>query len=304
MSESHEFDIAFSFAGEDREYVESLYQMLDARGVRVFYDRAHEAALWGKNLAEHLGEIYSKKARYCVLFVSRHSVTKPWTRLERQHIQGRVLHDEAEYLLPLRLDDSEVPGLSDVIAHLDARSRTPAEIADLIIQKLDQRDAVVPQLPTTTPPHIPLPRVRRQFTVFDRESFARDFFSFIQSYFAAALKHLSDAEPDVETDLRELSDSKFIATLYFQGDVRQQIKLWRGSWAPGSGSDQICYALGSRIDEGSDNSMSGWITIEDDGFQLLPKLDNFSITDASPATTASAKSKQSPNLSGVVFPRL
>jgi hypothetical protein len=46
--------------------------MLHAMGVRVFYDRYETAELWGKHLFVHLDDIYRRRSRYCVMFVSKH----------------------------------------------------------------------------------------------------------------------------------------------------------------------------------------------------------------------------------------
>jgi hypothetical protein len=52
MSQQPEFDydLALSFAGEDRPVAESLAGLLRDDGVRVFYDAYEKAALWGKDL--------------------------------------------------------------------------------------------------------------------------------------------------------------------------------------------------------------------------------------------------------------
>ena len=47
---SREYDVALSFAGEDREYVEAVASALQQAGVKVFYDQYEEVELWGKNL--------------------------------------------------------------------------------------------------------------------------------------------------------------------------------------------------------------------------------------------------------------
>lgn len=38
MKQEYEYDIALSFAGEDRKYAEKLALKLRDKGVRVFYD--------------------------------------------------------------------------------------------------------------------------------------------------------------------------------------------------------------------------------------------------------------------------
>ncbi len=51
-----DYDVALSFAGEDRNYVEQVAQILHQLDLRVFYDRYEEANLWGKDLYVHLDE--------------------------------------------------------------------------------------------------------------------------------------------------------------------------------------------------------------------------------------------------------
>lgn len=67
-----EYDIALSLAGEDRALVEKVAHGLHDNGVKVFYDDFEKADLWGKNLYEHLADIYTNKARYCLMFLSQH----------------------------------------------------------------------------------------------------------------------------------------------------------------------------------------------------------------------------------------
>jgi hypothetical protein len=73
------YDVVFSFAGENRDYVEKVADCVKSKGVRVFYDRDEEANLWGKNLAEHFDLVYRVSGRYCVIFLSKHYAEKLWS---------------------------------------------------------------------------------------------------------------------------------------------------------------------------------------------------------------------------------
>ena len=70
MTRQVEFDIALSFAGEDRNYVDQVAHILKSKGISVFYDKFEEANLWGKNLYDYLSDIYRNKALYTIMFVS------------------------------------------------------------------------------------------------------------------------------------------------------------------------------------------------------------------------------------------
>ena len=89
-----------SFAGEDRPYVEGIANGLKAAGVRVFYDLFEKATLWGKNLGDHLGEVYGKRSRFVVIFVSEHYARKAWPTYERQSAQARAIRENAVVVLP------------------------------------------------------------------------------------------------------------------------------------------------------------------------------------------------------------
>ena len=93
--------------------------------------------MWGKNLADHLGAVYST-ARYVVIFVSKHYAAKAWPNHERQHAQARALKNQEDIILPARFDDTEIPGLPDTISYINLLKSTPEELADRIIRKLNQ----------------------------------------------------------------------------------------------------------------------------------------------------------------------
>jgi len=99
-------------------------------------------------------KVYRKRARFTVVFVSRYCVSKPWTRHERQSAQARAFADVGPYLLPVRLDDSELPGLRPTVGYIDARN-TPAErLVSLIEQKL----SAAPGMATSQQPLLRSPR--------------------------------------------------------------------------------------------------------------------------------------------------
>src|SRR5438067_3575259 len=110
-TKQYEYDVALSYAGEDRNYADALANALVHRGVKVFYDEYERATFWGKNLYDHLTGLYQHKARYCVMLISQHYAIKLWTNLERQAAQAHAFQEHQEYILPVRLDDTEIPGL-------------------------------------------------------------------------------------------------------------------------------------------------------------------------------------------------
>jgi hypothetical protein len=135
-AQEYEYDIALSFAGEDRKVAESLAHLLRDDGVGVFYDMYEKAALWGKDLYQHLQTVYRDKARYCIIFVSEAYARKLWTKHELRQAQTRAFRDNSEYILPVRLDDTEVPGLNATVGYIDLRQHGIPELHKVVIEKL------------------------------------------------------------------------------------------------------------------------------------------------------------------------
>lgn len=144
MEKKRDFDIALSFAGEDRTYVDRVANLLKDRGVKVFYDLFEEADLWGKNLYEHLSEVYLKRAQFTVMFISEAYATKLWTNHERKAAQARAFQDAQEYILPARFDDTEIPGVLSTVGYVSLRCRSPENLVSLITRKLVSSGGSVP----------------------------------------------------------------------------------------------------------------------------------------------------------------
>ncbi len=114
----------------------SLAEILRAKGVRVFYDAFEPAALWGKDLSEHLRTVYNG-SRVCVLLLSKASTSTPWVRFESRAAMARAVQDDSIIVIPVRLDDSDLPPLLTTIAALDARQDSIDDIAELIRKKVN-----------------------------------------------------------------------------------------------------------------------------------------------------------------------
>jgi hypothetical protein len=145
-----DYDVCLSFAGEDRSYVEQVAASLKALGVAVFYDRYEQLDLWGKDLYVHLDEIYRQKARFCVVFVSKHYSSKLWTSHERKSAQARAFAENREYILPARFDDTEVPGILPTVGYVSLKGLPPESFARLIKCKLDGKTEDKPLHPAVS----------------------------------------------------------------------------------------------------------------------------------------------------------
>jgi TIR domain len=137
-----EFEVALSFAGEDRENAKQLAELLKSHDVSVFYDEFYKEKLWGKDLYQHLQHVYRDQAQYCVVFVSKHYIKKSWTKHELQQIQAKAFEIDREYLLPVLLDETLLPGLNHTVGYIDLRKTTVYDVANLLLRKLGKEPLV------------------------------------------------------------------------------------------------------------------------------------------------------------------
>lgn len=147
--EGYGYDVCLSFAGEDRAFVRSVAANLRANGIRVFYDEYEEVGLWGKDLYEHLDDVYKNSARYCVMFISDNYAKKLWTTHERRSAQERAFKENSEYILPARFDDTPVPGLRDTVGYIDLGRHTPTSFSEILRVKIGGclRKSYLPPIP-------------------------------------------------------------------------------------------------------------------------------------------------------------
>lgn len=131
-----EYDVVLSFAGEDRKYVERTANFLRKSGVKVFYDMYEDVNLWGKDLYQHLDDVYQNKAKYAVIFISEAYRNKLWTNHELKSAQTRSFSENEEYILPARFDETEIPGIRKTIGYVPLKDLSPIEFAKKIIKKL------------------------------------------------------------------------------------------------------------------------------------------------------------------------
>lgn len=132
------YDVALSFSGEDRRYVEEVAIKLKEKGIRVFYDKFEVSNLWGKDLYQYLNKMYKDNAKYCVLFISKFYKTKLWTNHELHSAQNRAFHENEEYILPILIEEGvDLEGFNDTVGFIKASDYSIEDIVDFIIDKLD-----------------------------------------------------------------------------------------------------------------------------------------------------------------------
>jgi hypothetical protein len=130
------YDVAISFAGEQRKEARALAECFKKAGLQVFFDEYHDAELWGEDLYERLSDVYQNQAKYCIVLVSKAYAEKVWTSHERRNAQARALREKKAYILPVRFDETELPGLPSTISYLSFQQYGIDGICNAFLRKI------------------------------------------------------------------------------------------------------------------------------------------------------------------------
>lgn len=153
------FDVLLSFAGPERHYARAIYDICTANGLTVFLDEEYQHEIWGTNLVEYLTSTYSERGRYCVILVSAAYCDRGFTRVERRAAFDAMVEQASEYILPVRVDDSKLPGLPVTTAYLDLRTVGVLGICEMLRRKVtgSTEQLMVPEFVRV--PRIPLGKI-------------------------------------------------------------------------------------------------------------------------------------------------
>jgi hypothetical protein len=132
----YKYDLALSFAGEQRHLAATFAQRLDASGYSIFYDEFNQSELWGRDLSVVLAKIYAEQARYCLIILSHEYLQKPWTNHERRSSISEFINKRGDYILCLKVDEVDLPGYSSVMGYISLKRYSEDEVYQLLLQKL------------------------------------------------------------------------------------------------------------------------------------------------------------------------
>lgn len=118
----YKYDVAISFAEEDKNAALAMAQALEKIGLKSYYYPDDRDVSYGTNLEDQLVRIYSTEAKYAIVLFSEEYFRsdKIYTKIELSAIQKRM-DEEADvvYMLPVRLKNdfslAQYPSLDKLI---------------------------------------------------------------------------------------------------------------------------------------------------------------------------------------------
>lgn len=270
---TYKYDVALSFAGENRDFAEAVATALQAENVNVFYDKFNPADLWGEDLSVKLREIYFTDSRYCIMISSDYYVNKMWPTLERKNAIERLINelDGASYILPVRLDgfSGDIPGLPNTIGYLSVKSHEPEKIVDSFLQKIGKsRQGKTQNLNELNLPEPYMPKLKKSFSDQEKKKFLSKSFEDIASTIGELMRQTKNKYPDFEFDVEKITTKEVLFTLYNEGNILTNLKIWinRGRWR-----DEIWMLHGTHIDMSENKSTNEMISVEEHEGELKLK---------------------------------
>jgi hypothetical protein len=143
MDDTHDYDLAFSFAGENRDYVERTKIACERLGLKVFYDKDKNNEWWGKNFIREQRKVYGSKTRHFVPFISPAYFEKSIPSDEFESALMTAVERGDGYILPVIIGRPNIPAdrLHRHTHYLRAEKYTPEELAKEMYQRVKGTDA-------------------------------------------------------------------------------------------------------------------------------------------------------------------
>lgn len=140
------FRIAFSFAGENRELVEEIAQILARQFGRdsILYDKFHEAELSRADLAFYLPSLYKNESDLVVLVFCDNYKSKRWCKLEWRAIYSLISDMKDQSIMLMRFNRLEPEGLHGLAGFIDLDDQSPDQVAGFILKRLALNEGLPP----------------------------------------------------------------------------------------------------------------------------------------------------------------
>jgi tetratricopeptide (TPR) repeat protein len=138
VADKRRFRIAFSFAGEKRNFVAKVADILAKMFTKeaILYDKYHEAEFARYDLGIYLPKLYREEADLIVAVICPNYDDKLWTGWEWMAIHAQLTKPEGRKIVLCRFEHGRVAGLHENAGFIELDHKTPAEAVILILERL------------------------------------------------------------------------------------------------------------------------------------------------------------------------
>ena len=138
--ETHRFEVAFSFPGEQRSFAREIAVHVEERlgPNSVFYDHFYPGELAQPDLDLLLQKIYSERSALAVVVACSDYQRKNWCGLEFRAIKQLIWERQHRRLMLVRTDNGAVDGIFPTDGYLDAEHFDPRRLAEMIADRVQE----------------------------------------------------------------------------------------------------------------------------------------------------------------------
>lgn len=116
---SPDIHLFLCYASEDKSFVAKLAEFLQSSGASVWFDQWEIRV--GDSIVQKINEGLSA-ATHLAVVLSSNSVEKPWVKREMSSALMRQLADNSISLIPIVIDDCQIPAILSDIKYADCRA--------------------------------------------------------------------------------------------------------------------------------------------------------------------------------------
>lgn len=126
------YDFALSFAGENRDVAELLYEKLSELEFSVFYDLNEQHRILSSNVEDYLAPIYSSEATYIIVLLGPEYPVKIWTKFESEQFKSRFGENA---IIPIWFSDAR-PSIFDTTRQYGGMTLDTSKDFDKQVEKI------------------------------------------------------------------------------------------------------------------------------------------------------------------------
>jgi hypothetical protein len=132
-------DVAISYARPNEDAARKVRDAVDTAGYTSFFDRDYQVEMWGADLAIYFQEVFARRARFCVIFLSDAYLERNWTNLEAKNAISKFVNERGQTsILPIQVEKErlELPGLPALIGDVSLEEQGVDKICAMVVEKL------------------------------------------------------------------------------------------------------------------------------------------------------------------------
>lgn len=187
-----------------------------------------------------------------------------WPNHERQQAIERMIQEKGKiYVLPVRLDgfDGEVPGLSGTIGYFSVKRSEPQKLVDAFLRKIGRegKKPVGTEDPIEKPKSY-IPRIKKSHTDREKHQFLKSSFNEVVNLISQFAAETKKEYAEIEYDVEKITSRKVIFSLYKNGVLVTQAKVFIGGMF---GGNAVSVVYGKDIDISNDNTYNNIFSLEE-----------------------------------------